>query len=118
MSQIVTPPDIVIEHKVYLIVNSTFWDFEMMVYWLKLSQTKYSIHIYNDNMSNTDWLNSVAKQAELILVDKTKSNEQTIRAISNYRTKIVWFGEEQKFVTATAYLTTHDRTVKNPTGIL
>lgn len=105
MSQIVTPPDVVKEDIVYLIVNAEPWDLEMVVQWLKVNNKEYTIHLYHDGMSEPDWLNRVGSESELVLVQRSKDTApETMDALLDHVNKIKWFGEEQEYPSAVEYL--------------
>ena len=109
MSQLVTPPDIVSEHIVYLVVNAPAWDVEMIVRWLKFNEKKYTIHLYHSGMQDPDWLSKAAAESECVLVHKkdTLSDQQTMDAVLNYTDRIRWFGEDQDCPSAVEYLVKH-----------
>lgn len=104
MSKVVTPPDVVNEPDVYLILNADISDIEMVVNWLKVKQKNYTIHLYHDGMNDTSWLSSVADAAKCILANRSTSSTESIQALFDNINKIQWFGSGQPFDTATQYL--------------
>lgn len=104
MSKVVTPPDVVHEDTVYLVVNAEVSDIEMVVNWLRINDKQFTIHLYHDGMSNLDWLQSVSKSAALVLVNRTVSDRSTIETLLDHNEKIKWFGSNQTYPTATDYL--------------
>lgn len=107
MSQIVTPPDIIDQYTVYLIVNAHQWDIEIMVKWLQLSREKYTVHLYNDQMNKLDWLHQVSKISKTIIVDRHETDLSTIEKLLDQIDKIKWFGKDQTYTSATSYLIKH-----------
>ena len=105
MSQIVTPPDLLKEDIVYLVVNAEPWDVEMVAYWLKVTEKDYTIHLYHDSMGDPNWLTQAGSLSELILVQRTKENQsESIAALLDQVGKIKWFGEDQDYRSAVEYL--------------
>jgi hypothetical protein len=98
MSQLVTPPDIVIEHTVYLVVNAQEWDIEMIMRWLKFSEKKYTIHIYHDAMDDLKWLHRAGAESELIFVNRQQT--PAMDPLLDHTAKIVWFGKDQPYPSA------------------
>lgn len=98
MSQLVTPPDILSEHTVYLVVNAQAWDIELIMRWLKFNEKQYTIHIYHDAMEDLQWLNRAGAESELIFVNRQQA--PTMDPLLDHTAKIVWFGEGQKYPSA------------------
>lgn len=119
MSQVVTPPDIVNEHTVFLIVNAPTWDVEMVVRWLKMSNKEYTIHLYHDGMDDLTWLRSAGEQSQTILIDRKNSDLKSVDALLDYVGKIKWFGEDQPSPSAVEYLVNNGWNAKRaPAGVL
>jgi hypothetical protein len=104
MSKVVTPPDIIAEDNVYLIVNAKPVDVEMVVKWLKITNKKYTIHIYHDGMSDLPWLLETARVAQTILVNRTNTDMDTIGALLDYIAKLTWTGTNQEYNTVMDFL--------------
>lgn len=98
MSQIVTPPDILSEHTVYLVINAHEWDIEMIMRWLHFSSKKYTIYVYHDTMDDPEWLCKVAKDSESIFINRQRAPDMT--PLLDFTNKIQWFGEEQLYPSA------------------
>lgn len=98
MSQLVTPPDILTEYTVYLVVNSQPWDIEMIMRWLKFSEKKYTIHVYHDAMEDLEWLHRAGKESELIFVNRQQP--PNMEPLLDYTAKVVWFGGGQAYPSA------------------
>lgn len=109
MSKVVTPPDIVREKPVYLIVNAPIADVEMISRWLQITKKDYTIHLYHDGMQDTKWLGQVGSECDGILVSKTNSNSDTIQPIFSHVAKIIWFGKDESYRTALDYFVEHGR---------
>ena len=107
MSKVVTPPDIVIEDTVYLIVNAEVSDIEMVANWLRIKDQQFTMHLYHDGMADLDWLRSVSKSAATVLVNRHGSERACIDALLDFNEKIKWFGQDQLHTTATDYLVKH-----------
>jgi hypothetical protein len=104
MSKVVTPPDIISEDNVYLIVNAKPVDVEMVVKWLKITNKKYTIHIYHDGMSDLLWLSNTAKVAQTILVNRTNTSLDSIGVLLDHISKLAWTGPDQKYNTVMDFL--------------
>lgn len=104
MSKVVTPPDIVTEDTVYLVVNAHVSDIEMVVNWLRVKDKQFTIHLYHDGMNDVDWLHSVSTSAAVVLANRTDSARESIDALLDHAEKIKWFGSNQTYTTATDYL--------------
>ena len=108
MSKIVTPPDVINDGNVYLILNADVSDIEMVVNWLRINHKDYTIHLYQDGMADTAWLTSVAATAQHILVNRSASSAESIHALFDDINKIRWFGSGQPYDTAIQYLLKND----------
>jgi hypothetical protein len=104
MSKVVTPPDIIIEDTVYLIVNADVSDIEMVANWLRIKDKQFTMHLYHDGMADLDWLRSVGKSASTVLVNRHGSDRSCIDTLLDFNEKIKWFGNNQLHTTATDYL--------------
>lgn len=104
MSKVVTPPDIINEPFVLLVVNASIDDIEMVAEWLRYCDKNYTIHLYQDVMGDPAWLAEVAKSAETILVHRTNTKDTNIQVMYDDVAKIKWFGDGQIYATATDYL--------------
>ena len=104
MSKVVTPPDIINEPDVYLLVNAELNDVEMVVNWLKVNQKNCTIHLYHDGMQDLNWLTEVALTAKTVLVNRKQTSFTCVEALFDNIKKIVWFGQDQTYNTATQYL--------------
>ena len=104
MSKVVTPPDIINESQVLLVVNADMSDVEMFSQWLRFNNNEYTIHLYHDGMDSIDWLSQVSTTACTILVNRDVTQDSTIKAMYDSITKIKWIGSNQEFDTATSYL--------------
>lgn len=104
MSQIVTPPDIVVEHTVYLLVNTPVWDVEMVVQWLKMTEKKYTMHVYLDGMEDLDWLKQASKAAQTILVTRKDTSAPSLDVLLDRVDAIKWCGEDQTYISTVDYL--------------
>ena len=104
MSKVVTPPDVVNEDCVLLIVNAVPNDIDLVAKWLRFSEKNYTIHLYHDGMDSVSWLKEVANTAQIILVNRNSTQDNSIKAMYDSIAKIKWIGEEQEFATATDYL--------------
>jgi hypothetical protein len=104
MSKVVTPPDIVAEDTVYLVVNAKPIDVEMVVKWLKITNKKYTIHVYHDGMSDLTWLSDTAKIAQTILVNRTNTDMDTVGALLDHVAKLTWTGTNQEHDTVMDFL--------------
>lgn len=102
MSQVVTPPDIVKEDIVYLVVNAPVWDIEMVVRWLQINNKQYTIHLYHDGMDDPNWLHQAASESELIIVHRKQT--ANLEPILDFITRIRWVGEDQDYPSAAEYL--------------
>lgn len=105
MSQIVTPPDIIKEDTVYLIVNAPVWDIEMVVRWLQINSKQYTIHLYHDGMDDTEWLHQTAAESELVIVNRKQT--ANLDPILDFASKIRWIGKDQEFPSAAEFLVKH-----------
>ena len=104
MSKVVTPPDIVIEDTVYLIVNADVSDIEMVANWLRINDKQFTMHLYHDGMDDLNWLRSVCPLAATVLVNRGSTDRSCIDALLDFNEKIKWFGSNQLHTTATDYL--------------
>ena len=99
-----TPPDIISEDNVYLIVNAKPVDVEMVVKWLKITNKQYTIHIYHDGMNDLSWLSETAKVAQTILVNRTNTSMDSIGVLLDYISKLTWTGSNQEYNTVMDFL--------------
>ena len=104
MSKLVTPPDIINEDIVYLLVNPTLTDIEMVTRYLQISNKEFTIHLYYDGMSDVKWLNETASLSSLVLINRADTILESITALLDHVSKIVWIGKDQKYDTAMDYL--------------
>lgn len=104
MSKLVTPPNIVNEDIVYLLVNATLQDIEMVTKFLQFSRKDFTIHLYIDNMIDKSWLNSAANISSKLLINRPNTCSESISLLLDYVTKIVWIGKDQEYNTAMDYL--------------
>jgi len=104
MSKVVTPPDIINEPQVVLIVDAEVSDVEMVAEWLRYCDKTYTIHLYYDAMGMPDWLTEVANSAQIILVHRTNTKDANVQALYDNISKIKWIGHGQNYATATDYL--------------
>lgn len=104
MSKIITPPDIINEDIVYLLVNSTITDLEMVTKFLQISNKEFTIHLYHDGMLDTNWANSVANVSNAVLINRADTSSDTVTTLLDHVSKIVWIGKNQKYDTAMDYL--------------
>lgn len=104
MSKVVTPPDIIPEDTVYLIVNAKPVDVEMVVKWLKITNKQYTIHLYHDGMSDLPWLSDTAKVAQTVLVNRSNTDMDTIAVLLDHVTKLTWIGTNQEYATTMDFL--------------
>lgn len=104
MSKLVTPPDIVNEDIVYLLVNATIPDIEMVSKFLQINRKEFTIHLYFDGMSDNAWLNATANISGKLLVNRSNTNAESISTLLDHVTKIVWIGKDQTYDTAMDYL--------------
>lgn len=98
MSKVVTPPDIIIEEPVYLIINAPVTDIEIISHWLRIEQKDYTIHLYHEGMQDAKWLKEVASKSNRILIYKPNLSTELLSNIVDYVAKIVWFGPEEKYI--------------------
>lgn len=108
MSKVVTPPDIIDESLVILVVNADIEDVGMVAELLRYSHKNYTIHLYHDAMDNIDWLIEVAGTAQTILVHRTNTKDTSVKAMYDSIAKIKWIGEGQAHASATTYLANND----------
>jgi hypothetical protein len=109
MSKLVTPPDLVNEDIVYLIVNASAADLEMISRYLQIIKDDYTIHLYYDNKPDLDWLGKACQLASQILVNKEQTNDSTVKVLLNHAEKIQWIGRDQEYFTAINYMLKNDR---------
>jgi hypothetical protein len=81
MSQIVTPPDIVIKDTVYLVVNAAAWDVEMITRWLQVNKKSYTIHLYHEGMKDSAWLYRVAANSKLVIINRKQTSDLNVALI-------------------------------------
>lgn len=104
MSKLVTPPDVVNEDIIYLLVNATVSDIEMVTKFLQISRKEFTIHLYFDGMSDNSWLSSTANISSKLLVNRSNTSSESISTLLDHVTKIIWIGKDQKYDTAMDYL--------------
>lgn len=104
MSKIVTPPDIIPEDNIFLVVNAVPTDVEMVVKWLKITDKKYTIHLYHDGMSDLDWLADTASVAQTVLVNRTNTSMDSIAVLLDHVSKLTWTGTNQDYATVMDFL--------------
>ena len=107
MSKIVTPPDIINEDIVYLLVNPVISDIEMVTKFLQINSKDFTIHLYFDGMADTAWLNKTASITSLVLINRVDTHLETIAALLDSVNKIIWIGKDQKYDSAMDYLYKH-----------
>jgi hypothetical protein len=69
-SQFITPPDHLPSKQNILIVNALESELATLVLWLKTVSDEYNIHLFHNEMPETDWAVAVAEQAEHIVIAK------------------------------------------------
>ena len=69
-SQFITPPDHLPSKQNILIVNALESELATLVLWLKTVPDEYDIHLFHNQMTETDWVVDVAKQAKHIVIAK------------------------------------------------
>jgi len=69
-SQFITPPDHLPSKQNILIVNALESELATLVLWLKTVPDEYDIHLFHNEMPETDWVVDVAKQAKHIVIAK------------------------------------------------
>ena len=69
-SQFITPPDHLPSKQNILIVNALESELATLVLWLKTVPDEYNIHLFHNEMPETDWVVEVAKQATHIVMAK------------------------------------------------
>lgn len=90
-SQIVTAPDHIPCRDNLLIINAHTEHLATLVLWLKTVRDQYTIHVWHEGMTETlDWVQKVARQAEVILAHK--GNHVPDLLLSEFNDSIVWFG--------------------------
>lgn len=104
MSKLITPPNIINEDLVYLLVNPIVNDVEMLTRFLQINSKEFSVHLYFDGMSDTNWLTECARISTTILINKSITNVENIALLLDFMPKVVWFGENQTYSTATDYI--------------
>lgn len=108
MSKVITPPDIIIEPPVYLIINAPIEDVQMIGVWLQIEEKNYTIHLYHEGMDNRAWLLEAASISNNILFFKPNLNTDTLQTIINFVAKIIWFGPEEKYARALDFFVHND----------
>ena len=66
----ITPPDILADktHSV-LLIDVLDFDVEELMTWTETADESYNIYLYNESMNNTEWLFTVAKQVDAVIVN-------------------------------------------------
>ena len=107
MSKIVTPPNVINEDIVYLLVNPPIEDIEMVTKYLQITNKEFTIHLYYDGMSDASWLNETANVSSKVLVNRVNTQMESITVLLDHVNKIVWVGKDQKYNTTMDYLYTN-----------
>lgn len=94
-SQIVTPPDIIAELPVYLLINAPMSDVDLLIRWLQTVEIDYTIHLYNEDMADEQWLAEVASHVKHILI--SSNTPDSVGTIIANLGKVVWFGSGQLY---------------------
>jgi len=106
-SNIVTPPDIVLEENSFLIINATTDEVDLLVRWIKTSIEDYSVHLYHEGMDDTEWLAKVSKGVNHVLVSRDRTPAEMLTPILDYVAKITWFGKNQVYSEPLEYFLKH-----------
>jgi hypothetical protein len=104
MSKLVTPPDVINEDIVYLLVNPTIVDIEMVTKYLQINNKDFTIHLYFDGMNDHAWLNTTANISSSVLVNRANTSIESITTLLDSVNKLIWIGKDQKYDSAMEYL--------------
>jgi len=107
MSKVVTPPDIVEEAQVYLVINASTDDVERLIYWLKIQERSCTIHLYHEQMEHAQWAMNVAAVCKNIVINRDTATINLMDSLIDNVSKIRWFGQRQEVKTATEYFVKH-----------
>jgi hypothetical protein len=105
-SKIITPPD----HDrdgVYVLVNASVADVELVVQWLQIHDKDHTIHLYHDGMDQPEWLEAVVKTVKHCVMDRSRSNANSVAPMLDHISKIVWYGKDQEYATPIEYFVKH-----------
>jgi len=99
-SQLITPPDQIIEHPSYLIINAVDAQVESLVIYLKTTNKKYNIHLWHVEMEEEKWVLSVAQQVDLVLYNAKFERfivDPLLSVLTDRFGTVVSFGEEEDY---------------------
>ena len=99
-SRLITPPDHIKTKQNILVINAVQNDLATLVLWLKTIPDQYDIHLYHNQMPETDWAKLVAETAETILVSKVNStnlNKEIADMLGYFEDRLVYFGPGTDF---------------------
>ena len=105
-SKIITPPDHDLE-SAYLLVNASVADVGLVVQWLQIHDKEHTIHLYHDGMAQPEWLSAVVKTVKYCVMDRSRSNTDSIAPMLDHISKIVWCGKDQEYATPIEYFVKH-----------
>lgn len=94
-SRIITPPDHVGTKQNILVINATQNDLTTLILWLKTIPDQFDIHVYHNQMPDTEWTLTVAETAATILVSKPNQPDlkpEIAKMIEFFSNRVVFFG--------------------------
>ncbi len=96
-SNLITPPDIVSEKNInVLLINAETNDVYMVSKILEQVDKDYNVYVYSSGMSQVDWLNQVIDLADAIIVNA--DYEQNLDLLQHEST--FYYGQKTYFVPA------------------
>lgn len=99
-SRIITPPDQIKTRQNILVINATTVDLTNLVIWLKTVPDNFDVHLYHNQMPETDWALEVAETAETILVSKDNYLDlkpEILSMIDVLKDRVVYFGDNSDY---------------------
>jgi len=98
MSRVITYPSVVDQSpNTIVVIDATVEEIENIVLFCQSSSKDYDIYLYRNDIDDLQWLNSVASNADYILINQTSG------VIINNTSQISQFGSDQQLNTPLAY---------------
>lgn len=110
-NNLITPPNVLDnDQESFLLVNVTDDELTALSKFLPWARNVYNFYLYNNNYSDTPWLSIAAKKSSTILVARKYTTASLLEPMLDHISKIVWFGEQQEYVSPTEFLAKYERT--------
>lgn len=113
-SQFITPPDHLPTKHNILILNALETELSTLVLWLKTVPEEYNIHLFHNEMPETDWAVQVAKQAQYIVsssIEEPAVNHELKQVLQDRADCVARFGANTEYTDLIQFFLTNKQSM-------